>query len=64
MKRDEGPAGVVTEGAGMRRSSVQRVALEFRSRSRVTAWILREENVESKISHQSTVPQKGQVDTV
>ena len=28
VKRDECPAGVITEGAGMRRSSLQRVALE------------------------------------
>lgn len=45
MKRDEGPAGVIPEGRGMRRGSLLGVALEAGAGPEGGLWALREEDV-------------------
>lgn len=44
VKRDEGPAGVIPEGRGMRRASLLGVALEAGAGPERSLWALREED--------------------
>lgn len=45
VKRDEGPAGIIPEGRGMRRASLLGVALEAGAGPERGLWALREEDV-------------------